>query len=125
MIDGKMPKDIRVYKTKIIGPLTGRQILLVLLLLIIDLILYRYVVGPLSLPREAVIYGLILIDIPIAAFGWIEPQGMPLERYLKDVLIRYLMVPTCRKAKLVLYEADPLDEGKLKKNRRKKRKSYQ
>lgn len=121
MIDGKMPKDIRVYKTKIVGPLTGRQMICLALMGVIDLILYKLVITPYELPREFIIYGLIFIDLPIAALGWIEPQGMTLEKYIWNVVVRYLLSPAKRKPKCMIY--DPAhgkktpNNGKLKKKR--------
>ena len=40
MIETKVPKDIRVYKTKIIGPLSFRQLICLIVAVIVDGFLY-------------------------------------------------------------------------------------
>lgn len=104
MIETKMPKDIRSYKTKLIGPFTMRQIICVAVMAVVDFILYALVIQPFQLQAEFIIYGLIFVDVPIGAFGWIEPQGLPLEKYLKDVLLRSFIAPVKRKPQRILYE---------------------
>lgn len=123
MIETKMPKDIRSYKTKLIGPFTMRQIICVAVMAVVDFILYALVIQPFQLQAEFIIYGLIFIDVPIGAFGWIEPQGLPLEKYLKDVLLRSFIAPVKRKPQRILYEKRGNAE-KLK-NRKKKAKKNQ
>ena len=54
----------------------------------VDIMLYNLVVIPLHLSSDLVIYGLIFIDLSIGAFGWAEVSGMPLEIYLRDVVIK-------------------------------------
>ena len=121
MIETKMPKDIRSYKTKLIGPFTMRQLVCVAVMGVVDIILYSLVIQPLQLSTEFIIYGLILIDVPIGAFGWIEPQGLPLERYLKDVLLRSFIAPIKRKPIKVLYEEVQVNEKKDKKKKKAKK----
>ena len=40
MIEAKMPKDIRVYETKLIGPLTLRQTICLCVAIFVDIVLY-------------------------------------------------------------------------------------
>lgn len=123
MIETKMPKDIRAYKTKLIGPFTMRQIICVAVMAVVDFILYALVIQPFQLQAEFIIYGLIFIDVPIGAFGWIEPQGLPLEKYLKDVLLRSFISPVKRKPQRILYEKR--GNAEKSKNRKKKAKKNQ
>lgn len=121
MIETKMPKDIRSYKTKLIGPFTMRQIICVAVMAVVDFILYALVIQPFQLQAEFIIYGLIFIDIPIGAFGWIEPQGLPLEKYLKDVLLRSFIAPVKRKPQRILYEErGSAEKPKIRKKKAKK-----
>lgn len=46
MIEAKMPKDIRVYETKLIGPLTLRQTICLCVAIFVDIILYDINRGP-------------------------------------------------------------------------------
>ncbi|MCC2254571.1 PrgI family protein [Ruminococcus sp. CLA-AA-H200] len=120
MIDAKIPKDIRAYKAKLIGPFTARQLICLAIMAASDILLYSLVFVPFDLTGDFMIYALIFIDIPIAAFGWVEPQGIPLEKYLKSVLLRSFLVPTKRKAKNVIYKDEKkISEKNLKKNREK------
>ena len=48
MIETKMPKDIRSYKTKLIGPFTMRQLACIAVMGVVDIILYSLVIKPLS-----------------------------------------------------------------------------
>lgn len=123
MIETKMPKDIRSYKTKLIGPFTMRQILCVAVMAAVDFILYALVIRPFQLPAEFIIYGLIFVDVPIGAFGWIEPQGLPLEKYLRDVLLRSFIAPVKRKPQRVLYKEQV--NAEKPKSRKKKAKKNQ
>lgn len=121
MIEAKMPKDIRVYKTKLIGSLTFRQLICFLIAGIVDFILYIAVIEPFHISAKVVIYLVILIDSPIIAFGYIEPMGMPLEKYINKVLIRSFLAPRIRKTKNIIYKMhDPKYSDKDRKHRLKK-----
>ena len=128
MIETKMPKDIRAYKTKLIGPFTGRQAICVVIAGIVFIIFYACIAQPLNLPKEYLFYIGLPIVIPILAFGWYEPNGMKLEKYLQKVVIRSFSVPIKRKAGNVLFkpaEKKPLtkEEQKRKKKSDKKKNS--
>ena len=106
MIETKMPKDIRAYKTKLIGPFTGRQTICVAIAGVVFILFYACIAKPFHLPQEYLFYiGLPLI-IPILAFGWYEPNGMKLEKYLQKVVIRSFAVPIKRKAGQALYKTE-------------------
>ena len=49
MIEAKVPKDIRSYKTKMIGPLTLRQFLCIFIIGIMDFAIYSYIIKPLHI----------------------------------------------------------------------------
>ena len=123
MIETKMPKDIRIYKTKVIGPFTLRQSLCILLMIGLDVFLYSAIIKPLSLPMEFIVYGFMLIDVPISAFGWFEPMGMPLENYIRDVILRAYIAPTKRKVVSVVKMPKNTKSGKTKATKAKKPKN--
>ncbi len=125
MIESKMPKDIRAYKTKLLGPFNGRQLICVAIMLIVDFLLFKIVVNPLQLPLDYVIFGLILIDLPIATFGWVEINGMSLECYIKEVGFKTLFAPTKRKPNLIIYEKKEIDSNNKKNKKIKRNKSVQ
>lgn len=126
MIEGKVPKDIRSYKTKIIGPFTVRQAACIFIMIAVDFIFYSTIWKSFYLSSDFLIYGVIFLDVPIAMFGWLEPMGMPLESYLKKILIRTFIAPTKRTEKTNIYRMEQTgntkEEPKNKKERKKKKK---
>lgn len=117
MIEAKMPKDIRRYKTKLLGPFTTRQAICVGVMIAVDIALYTTVATPLKLSVNTMIYGLMFVDLPIALFGWVEPHEVPFEKYLKDILFRTYAAPSKRLPRSVLYAPVKI------KTKKKKRKS--
>ncbi len=98
MIETKVPMDIRSYKAKLIGPFTTRQLICITLCVILDIMAYFFVISPLQLGLRPAIIVLTLLDVPIMAFT-IEPMHMPMEQYVRHVLLRSLIAPVKRKAK--------------------------
>lgn len=105
MIEAKMPKDIRVYETKLIGPLTLRQTICLCVAILIDIILYAAVIKPFHVNIRLVVYLIMFADVPVFAFTY-KPMGMALEKYLKNVTLRSFMAPKTRKAKNVIYKTN-------------------
>lgn len=104
MIQKKMPKDIRTFKTKVVGSLTLRQLILLIVTFLVDVVLYNFVIEPLHLPLDALIYIFIPIDLLILVFSF-EPMGMPMEKYLK-LIAPYYMRPKIRKDENIIYEKE-------------------
>ena len=123
MIESKMPKDIRAYKTKLIGPFNGRQLICVGIMLVVDFLLFQLVVHPLDLPLEFVIYGFVFIDLPIAAFGWVEINGMSLETYMKEVVLKIFLLRLKESRSIFIYETKADIPDKSQKKRKKKTKN--
>lgn len=98
MIETKVPMDVRSYKAKLIGPFTTRQLICVAIAVCIDALLFFCVIQPFHLPVRLSVFALVFIDVPILAFT-IEPLGIPMEKYIKNVLWRNLIAPTKRKAR--------------------------
>ena len=86
MIETKVPKDIRVYETKIIGPFSLRQAVCFLLLIFLDILIYSFMINPFSISADYAVYLLCLVDIPVAAFGFVKVMGVPREKYLDSVI---------------------------------------
>lgn len=97
MIEAKVPKDIRSYKTKMVGPLTLRQFLCIFIIGIMDFAIYSYIIKPLHINIDLLVYIFMFLDLPIAAFGWIEPMNMPLEKYLRKIIVNLFITPKNRK----------------------------
>lgn len=128
MFQAKVPKDIRVYKTKIVGNLTFRQFLSVAITLFIDFLVYQNILKPSEMPFDDYVTIFVLISIPILSFGWVRPMDMPLEKYLKYISYSLLFAPKKRKAKTIIYKEKKPEIKKPNKKRKKaldKIKSYQ
>lgn len=98
MVETKVPKDIRVYKTKIIGPFSLRQLICLVLAVLLDgLIYFALSAMEIELDINTIIYGVIFIDLPILAF-MIEIDGLPMEKYLKEILIKQFLLKQKRSA---------------------------
>ena len=96
MIETKVPKDIRSYETKIIGPFTMRQTIAIGIMVLVDILLFLWVLRPMKVSANAMVYVLMFFDIPVAAFGFIKVMGMPLEKYLRSYIIYTLLAPAKR-----------------------------
>lgn len=98
MVETKVPKDIRVYKTKIIGPFSLRQLICLVLAVLLDgLIYFALSAMEIELDLNTIIYGVIFIDLPILAF-MIEIEGLPMEKYLKEILLKQFLLKQKRSA---------------------------
>lgn len=117
-----MPKDIRMYKTKSIGPFTIREAVCIILAILTCFFVYNCIMNPLDASITVTVYGCMLISIPFIGFGWYAPCGMPLEQYLSQVLLRYLISPTNRKAEMDMLIKNDDVKNKEKARRKKKKK---
>lgn len=122
MIETKVPKDVRSYKTKIIGPFTLRQILCIVAAALLDIFVY-FIISTLEIKLNAtmVIYGVVLINLPVLAFI-IEPQGMPMEKFIQKVLLVNFTKPAKRRVENLLYEdqkKDAMTKKEMKERMRK------
>ena len=52
MIEIQVPKDITTYKTKSIGPLTTRQLVILIVVVALDIVLYTAVLKDRNLSTE-------------------------------------------------------------------------
>lgn len=125
MIETRVPKDIRVYKTKVIGNFTLRQVICIVLCFVIDFAAYKFIIKPLHAPIEAIIYVAIFLDVPILAFSQ-EKMGMKMEDYLKSVFHdNFLSIKTRRPECMLIEEKNEKRlTSKEKKKLNKEREAY-
>lgn len=95
MIEIKIPKEIRDYKEKFLFGLTIRQFIFLGLALAICVPLYVF--GKDYLGSDATSWIIIIIAIPILAFGFFRFEGMPFERFLVIVFRQKFAEPQKRK----------------------------
>lgn len=97
MIEGPIPKDIRKYETKTLGPFTSRQIVCGTIAAAIAYVIYQgcknYMSGTSALCLA------LIPAIPILSFSVFKPYGMTLEKFLKTAFILNVMAPKIRKYK--------------------------
>lgn len=125
-IETSVPKDIRVYKSKVIGPFTLRQVICLAVAIAVDCLLYFGIFSMFDFSLNALIYVVILVDLPILAFT-IEPLGMPMEQYLHKVLLKQFIAPNRRKTetKLTTPLASHMTDKEKKKHQKQLEKKYQ
>ena len=115
MIEIEIPKDIRKYESKLIGPLTTRQTVCAVFACGISVLIYT------SLKEVPSDIRFILITIFITPFlllGWVKPYGMKFEHFAMTTFSSYFLSPKHRKYKTENF----YDIKVVKKQNKKKRK---
>lgn len=103
MIETRVPKDIRQYDAKIIGPLNRRQLICASISCAASIGIFT-VFKSIGISIEYVIYLVIICILPIMAFA-VKIDGMTMEVYLKEVVMNYFMNPKVR------YETKTFDDN--------------
>lgn len=98
MIEAKVPKDIRSYKTKVVGPLSFRQLICFAICIAVDVLIYIFIQRANEYPMNTFLYVYVILDCLIFSFT-LEPSGMPMEVYIKTVMLKNFFYPTKRRAK--------------------------
>ncbi len=107
MIETKIPKDIRSYKTKVIGPLSFRQLICSIIAIIVDAVLWFGIFSNAGVSLKATLFILIIIDTLIFAFSF-DMNGMHMEVYLKEIITKNFIYPAKRRAITDLRNEKPL-----------------
>lgn len=114
MIEVRIPKDIRKYKTKIVGPFTMRNIVGLAIALGCGAIIYNVLKG---IPSDVKLFATMVAAIPGILIGWASFFGMPFEQYAKIAFRNTFLIP-----KKLLYKTNNAYEPKLASNTNKKKK---
>lgn len=108
-IEKEIPKDIRQYETKLIGPFTARQIFSLAPAIGLGLTAYfgleNYLIVDIRL------FIVTLIAVPFILIGWYKPYGLPFEKFVKTAFISLVVAPPFRK-----YKTARIDDGCFEKN---------
>lgn len=110
MVEVQIPKDIRRYKTKVVGPFTMRTLICFIIACICAYggwLIAKNLLGVESI-SDAVPVCMTLMA-PAIIFGWISPYGMTMEVFLASTVISMFLAPKHRK-----YKIDNTYEGILK-----------
>lgn len=119
MIERDIPRDIRKYESKFIGPFTLRQSICfgIASVLGVGAYLLQRSIWPDSEPSFMVSF---ILGTPPILFGWLKPQGMKLEEFIKSVFVTTVLSPRNRIYKTNNYFEQCLDKPKNTKKQKKK-----
>lgn len=95
MIDIRIPKEIRRYEAKFVGPFTLRQTICVGIGLPTCILLYNCLLPFIS--RDLIIFFLLLPAAATFLFGWVKPYGMRFEEFFFSAVINNFIAPRRRK----------------------------
>ena len=107
-IEIKIPKEIRKYEAKAVGPFTLRQLICLLICVPVCVGLYILVK-----PYVGVDVAGFIVFPPAAVgwlFGWCKPYGMKFEKYMKTMFINSFLAPKKRVYKTENFYACVLKE---------------
>lgn len=121
IISTEVPRDIRNYKTKVLGPFSIKQAFCVSLAIIVDVAILIMIRDKISFDNfQPLVWVYFFIDIPIFAFMF-DVQGVPMEKFLKQILQYNLFLPPKRKNTTALVERKKYDINKKEKRMRDKK----
>lgn len=110
----KIPKNILNYKSKVLGSFTVRQgVFGILGAIVICAFGFGFFFPDMPTDLRQVIA--TFIGLPLLAFGFVEPYGMPLEKIIPIFVMDNFVYPTVRYYKTE-YKIEDFSEPKLDKN---------
>ena len=121
-IEKEIPKDIRQYEPKLIGPFTTRQVLCLIPALGLGVALFVILKNVFS--TDIRLFIITFVAIPFFLLGWYKPYNMPFEKFVRTVFISTILSPLYRKYKTerIDTEASSEDQKSKKKKSWKKKK---
>jgi hypothetical protein len=130
MGDIEIPRDIRQYESKLIGPFTTRQAIFFCIAAGLTLFIYNNFKKYLDMDT---LFGIcFFLDGPILLFGFFNPYGMKMEKFLKTAFVSNVLAPKNRLYKSELYHKETMEPEEIQaekermkryhKNRKKKMK---
>ena len=109
MIQVEIPNSVSEYKAKFIAGLTGKQVALICFAGFCIFLDFKFLKPFLG---DTLAIGLAIIPAFIAAaFGWVNPYGMPFDKFLKSVVLQSIVAPKVRKAKNTSSGIVPCDKN--------------
>lgn len=122
MLEAPIPKDIRKYDAKLVGPFTTRQLFCFVGGAILSYGTYKFF-GP-ALGSTALTVCAI-VAAPFLVMGWYKPYGMVFEKFFKTAFISTVLAPHNRKYKTknifapIADDPKPMSQAEYKKRRKK------
>lgn len=94
MIEIEIPKDIRKYEAKLVGPLTTRQTICSIIMAVTAIITFK-VLG--EMPKDVKFFVLMIVVLPSILIGFVKPYGMPFEKFAQTAFVSNFLSPKYRK----------------------------
>lgn len=114
MIEIRINKDIGSFQPKIMGPFNGRQLVCVIVCGAVGTLIY-ILAAPFLTQSSALTLAYFPAAVAAGLFGWLNPLGIPMERFLKSAFVSMFLAPSVRKYKTVSQSAEPGTEKKKRK----------
>lgn len=95
MITIRIPKEIRQYEAKFVGPFTMRQTICICVGLPICILIYNCLHAFIS--RDLMGFFLLLPAATTFLFGWVKPYGMKFEQFFFSAVRNNFIAPRRRK----------------------------
>lgn len=100
MIELEIPKDVRAYEAKLIGPFTTRQLFCAIGAALGFYGAYKAAESILGEDSGLLLLFPIIVAVPFALIGWVKVYGLPFEKFAKSVFISMFLAPTKRLYKI-------------------------
>jgi len=97
LIEIEIPKDIRQFEAKLIGPFNTRQLICFVAGAAIAIPTYLAIKD--MAPTDICLFASICTFLPFALCGWIKIYGMPFEKFFMSFLYSAILAPGKRKYK--------------------------
>lgn len=95
MVEIRITRELGDFAPKLVGPLTGRQVLCVLAGAIPCYLMYTKLRQ--YMPIDVIGFFCIIPAGIAVAFGWIRPYGMKMEVFLRSIFITSILAPANRR----------------------------
>lgn len=119
MIEMEIPKDVMSVDTTLVGPLTTRQTVCFGITAVIEYAYYTIINSlNLGLTMDNMIGFGVILALPILAFSFVKPYGLPLEKYIANVFALTYLAPRIRTYQvnnIFSEEDEQKNDSKLKK----------
>ena len=126
MLEAPIPKDVRKYDAKLVGPFTTRQLICFLGGSALSYGIYK-MIGH-SMGSETVLMICSVFASPFIVMGWYKPYGMPFEKFFKSAFTSTILSPRNRKYKTrnrfaeIANDLKPMNQSEYKKRLKKEAK---
>ena len=119
-IEKEIPKDIKQYEPKLMGPFTTRQVFCLIPAMAIGIGLFFGLQNFLTV--DVRLFVITFVAVPFFFLGWYKPYNLPFEKFIKSIFISTVLSPPHRKYKTSrLYLEPGAPKRKLAKSSKKKK----